>query len=29
MNVRLDGLNHAAHNGKNFSEFLSAVLQIS
>jgi Pup amidohydrolase len=29
MNARLDALNHAAHNGKDFSEFLSAVLQIS
>jgi Pup amidohydrolase len=29
MNSRLEGLNHAARNGKDFSEFLSAVLQIS
>ena len=28
MNARLDALNHAARNGKDFSEFLSAVLQI-
>ena len=28
-NARLDALNHAAHNGKDFSEFLSAVLQIT
>src|SRR5213083_337602 len=29
MNARLDALNHAARNGKDFSEFLSAVLQIN
>jgi proteasome accessory factor PafA2 len=28
MNARLDALNHAARNGKDFSEFLSAVMQI-
>ena len=28
-NARLDALNHAAQNGKDFSEFLSAVLQIN
>ena len=28
-NARLDALNHAARNGKDFSEFLSAVLQIN
>jgi proteasome accessory factor PafA2 len=28
MNPRLDALNHAARNGKNFSEFMSAVSQI-
>jgi proteasome accessory factor A len=28
MNARLDLLNHAARNGKNFSEFLNAILQI-
>src|SRR5437867_5540457 len=27
-NARLDALNHAAHNGKDFSEFMSAVSQI-
>jgi Pup amidohydrolase len=27
-NARLDALNHAARNGKDFSEFLSAILQI-
>ena len=29
VNARLDALNHAARNGKDFSEFLSAVLQIN
>jgi len=29
MNARLDALNHAARNGKDFSEFLSGVLQIN
>jgi len=29
MNARLAALNHAARNGKDFSEFLSAVLQIN
>jgi proteasome accessory factor A len=29
MNARLNALNHAARNGKDFSEFLSAVLQIN
>jgi proteasome accessory factor A len=29
MNARLDALNHAARNDKDFSEFLSAVLQIN
>jgi proteasome accessory factor PafA2 len=29
MNARLDALNHAARNGKDFPEFLTAVLQIS
>jgi proteasome accessory factor A len=29
MNPRLEALNHAARNGKDFSEFLSAVLQIN
>jgi proteasome accessory factor PafA2 len=29
MNARLDALNHAARNGKDFSEFLSAILQIN
>jgi proteasome accessory factor PafA2 len=29
MNARLEALNHAARNGKDFSEFLSAVLQIN
>jgi len=29
LNARLDALNHAARNGKDFSEFLSAVLQIN
>ncbi len=29
INARLDALNHAARNGKDFSEFLSAVLQIN
>ena len=28
MNPRLDALNHAAHNGKDFSEFMSAIAQI-
>jgi Pup amidohydrolase len=28
LNARLDALNHAARNGKNFSEFMSAVSQI-
>jgi len=28
MNPRLDALNHAARNGKDFSEFLSALVQI-
>jgi proteasome accessory factor PafA2 len=28
-NARLDALNHAARNGKDFSEFLSAVMQIN
>jgi Pup amidohydrolase len=28
MNVRLDALNHAARNGKNFPEFMSAIAQI-
>jgi proteasome accessory factor A len=28
MNARLDALNHAARNGKDFSEFMSAVAQI-
>ena len=29
VNARLNALNHAARNGKDFSEFLSAVLQIN
>src|SRR5205809_5378357 len=29
MNARLDALNHAARNGKNFSEFMSAISEIS
>ena len=29
MNARLEALNHAARNGKDFSEFLNAVLQIN
>jgi proteasome accessory factor PafA2 len=29
INARLDALNHAARNGKDFSEFLNAVLQIN
>jgi proteasome accessory factor A len=29
MNPRLEALNHAARNDKDFSEFLSAVLQIN
>jgi proteasome accessory factor PafA2 len=29
MNARLEALNHAARNGKDFSEFLSALLQIN
>jgi Pup amidohydrolase len=29
MNARLNALNHAARNGKDFAEFLSAVLQIN
>jgi hypothetical protein len=28
MDARLDALNHAARNGKDFQEFLSAVAQI-
>jgi hypothetical protein len=28
MNARLDALNHAAHNGKDFSEFMSAIARI-
>jgi proteasome accessory factor A len=28
MNARLDALNHAARNGKDFSEFMSAIAQI-
>jgi hypothetical protein len=28
MDARLDALNHAAHNGKDFPEFMSAVAQI-
>ena len=28
INARLDALNHAARNGKDFSEFMSAVLRI-
>jgi hypothetical protein len=28
MNARLDALNHAARNGRDFSEFMSAVVQI-
>jgi proteasome accessory factor A len=28
MNARLDALNHAAHNGKDFSEFMSAIAQV-
>jgi proteasome accessory factor A len=28
MNARLDALNHAARNGKDFAEFMSAVSQI-
>ncbi|HWH91633.1 MAG TPA: peptidase, partial [Candidatus Binatia bacterium] len=29
MNARLDTLNHAARNGKDFSEFLNAILKIN
>jgi hypothetical protein len=28
MNGRLDALNHAAHNGRDFPEFMSAVAKI-
>jgi hypothetical protein len=28
MNPRLDALNHAARNGKDFSAFMSAIAQI-
>jgi len=28
MDSRLDALNHAARNGKDFSQFMSAVAQI-
>ena len=28
MNARLNALNHAARNGKDFSEFISAIAQI-
>jgi len=28
MNARLDTLNHAARNGKDFSEFIRAISQI-
>jgi hypothetical protein len=28
MNARLDALNHAARNGRDFAEFMSAVAQI-
>jgi hypothetical protein len=28
MNARLEALNHAARNGKDFSEFMSAIAQI-
>jgi len=29
MNARLDALNHAARNGKDFAEFIGAINEIS
>jgi hypothetical protein len=28
MNARLDALNHAARNGKDFAEFMAAIAQV-